>query len=515
MDRRSFVKASLLAGFTAPTLLERLSAVAQAAGTKVLRMGYSSEVQTLDPIKTVFGPDILSQGMLFERLLKANADRTEVGPGLAEKWDISEDGKIYTFYLRPGLKFSDGSPLTAEDVAFSFNRMRFQKDTAYAGPFQPLTKIEVVDATTVRMTLDRKFPPFLTLCEIWNSGIVSKATVEKMGDEAFGKNPAVTSGPMKFVEWKVGDRVVMARNENYYRAGLPKLDGLEFIYVPDDNTRIAMLQAGELDVTVWVPFARMQELKDAGVNAVAETSSITYDMLINHASEPFNNLKFRQAISNGIDRQGICDSVAIGNGVPATSIFSPALDFFDKSLPVITRDVAKAKALLAESGVASPSFELIINAGVSDEEKVAVLIQSQLAEVGITMTVAKIDPGQAWTQLVDGKYKAMLNWWYNETRDPDNAVRWCIWGAGDNKSYYTRYNNDEVNKLIDEAASETDKAKRAALYAQIQKTAVDEVAQVALYHPAWTSARAAKVKNLTLNVGFQFSSLDETDMVEG
>ena len=512
MDRRRFIKTTMAASLAGPALLEQLAAVAAAAGTKVLRMGYGSEVQTLDPIKTVFGPDILTQGMMFERLLKANADRTEVGPGLAEKWDVSEDGKTYTFTLREGLKFSDGSALTADDVAFSFNRMRFQKDTAYNAPFQPLAKIEAVDPRTVKMTLERPFSPFLTLCEIWNTGIVSKAAVEKMGDEAFGKSPRVSSGPMKFVEWRAGDRVIMARNENYYRQGLPKLEGLEFIYVPDDNTRIAMLQAGELDVTIGVPFARMQELKDAGVETVSEPSSVTYDMLINHEAEPFSNLKFRQAISYGIDRQTICDSVTLGNGVPATSIFSPSLDYFDKGLSVIARDVEKAKALVAESGM-SPSFELIINAGVADEEKASVLIQSQLAEAGITVTISKVDPGQAWTQLVDGNYQALLNWWYNETRDPDNAVRWCIWGAGDNKSYYTRYNNDEVNKLIEEASAVSDTAKRSEIYARIQKLAVEEVAQVALYHPAWTSARAAGVKGLVLNIGSQFSGLDEVDMV--
>lgn len=507
MDRRSFLKSSAATAFTVATL-PGLSLRANADGLKILRMGYGSEVLTLDPIKTVYGPDILIQGMMFARLLHANADRTEIGPGLAEKWDISDDGLTYTFHLREA-KFSDGSPITATDVAFSWNRMRFQKDSAYAAPFQPLTKIETTDDKTVVMTLDRKFTPFLTLTEIWNTGIVPKAAVEKMGDEAFAKAP-VTSGPFKFSEWKPGDRVILAKNEHYYREGEPKIDGLEFRYVPDDNTRVSMLQAGELDVCIGVPAPRMAELKAAGFRADPEPSSTTYDMLINHSAEPFNDLKFRQAVSYGIDRTAICAAVTMGLGTPASSIMSPTLDYFDKSLPVIARDVEKAKALLAESGKTGASFELIQNAGIADEEKAAVLIQAQLAEVGIAVNIAKIDSTQAWTRLAEGSYQAEMNWWYNETRDPDNALRWCVWGAGDNKSYYTRYNNETVNKLVDQASGETDPAKRADLYAQIQKTVVDEVAQVAIYHPTWLNAYAANVNGLTLNIGLQFTSIDET-----
>lgn len=510
MDRRSFLKYSMQAS-AGLMVLPRLSSLALAAGDgKVLRLGCYAEVLTLDPIKTVWGADILIQGMMFSRLTHADAQRTEVGPGLAEKWEISPDGRQYVFHLREA-KFSDGSPITAQDVSFSWNRMRFQKDSAYAGPFSPLVKVETPDAQTVVMTLDRTFEPFLTLTEIWNTGTVSKAAVEKLGDDGYAKAP-VTSGPFKFVDWKPGDRVVLARNEHYYSDGEPKLEGIEFLFVPDDNTRVSMLLAGEIDVCMGVPAVRMAELKAAGIRADPEPSSATYDLLLNQSKEPFNNLKLRQAVSYGIDRKAICDAVTLGVGKPATSIMAPTLDYFDTALPLIERDVDQAKALVAEAGSENAAFELIVNSGVADEEKAAVLIQAQLAEVGITVTIAKIDSTQAWTRLVDGDYEAELNWWYNETRDPDNALRYCVWGAGDNKAYYTRYNNDHVNQLMEQAAGETDAAKRKALYAEIQKTAVDEVAQVALYHPAWLNAYSGKVKDLTLNVGMQFSSIGETSI---
>ncbi|RVC76852.1 ABC transporter substrate-binding protein [Mesorhizobium sp. M4A.F.Ca.ET.022.05.2.1] len=511
MDRRTFIKATLATGLSAPAILDRFISAAASAGTKVLRIGYGTPVQTLDPIKTVLGSDIISQGMMFSRLMKANADQSEIGPGLAESWKISEDGLTYTFHLRDGLKFSDGSPLTADDVAFTYNRMRFQADSVYAAPFKSLQKIEAADARTVRMGLSHPFPAFLKLCEIWNTGIVSKASVKALGDEKFGSNPTVTSGPFKFVEWRAGDRVIMARNENFYLSGHPRLDGIEFISVSDDNTGVAMVQAGELDVVMGVPYSRMKELETAGVKVASEPSSATYDMLINHETEPFSNVKFRQAVSFGIDRRAITDAVTAGYGKPASSIFSPMLEFFDKDLPVIARDVEKAKTLLASSGMA-PSFELMTNAGATDEDKLAILIQAQLAEVGITVTIQSIDSGQAWTQLVDGKYQAQLNWWYNETTDPDNALRWCAWGAGENKSYYTRFNNAEVNALIESAAAEVDQAKRDEMYKKIQRICVEEVAQVALYHPTWTSARAANVTGLAFDPGCQYSTIEEADL---
>ena len=142
MRRRSFLQsAASLAVISSSPLF---ASYVRAEGKNILRMGFADEVLTLDPIKTVYGPDILIQGMMFSRLLRASDDRKELFPGLAESYEISPDGKTYTFKLADA-KFSDGSPITAEDVAFSYNRMRFQKDLAYAGPFTALEKVEATD----------------------------------------------------------------------------------------------------------------------------------------------------------------------------------------------------------------------------------------------------------------------------------------------------------------------------------------------------------------------------------
>jgi peptide/nickel transport system substrate-binding protein len=509
MQRRIFLQGA--AGMAAlAASLPYLGREAFAADKKVLRIGMNSEVLTLDPIKTVYGPDILAQGVMFARLRRADAQRKELFPALAESWTISEDGKTYTFQLTEA-KFSDGSPITAEDVAFSYTRMRWQKDSAYAGPFQQLDKTEATGPKAVVMHLKERFTPFLTLTEIWNSGIVPKAAVQSMGDDKFAQAP-VSSGPFRLVEWKKGDRLILEKNPNYYRAGMPYLDGLELIYVPDDNTRVSMLQAGEIDVCMDVPYQLFQALAAQGYRAKADDTSIIQELLINHSAEPFNDMKVRQAASFGIDRQAISDAVTLGMGKPASSLMAPVLDYFNTDLPVPVRDVAKAKALLAEAGKPSVTFELMIAAGIVADERAAVLIQSQLAEVGFTVNISKVVSTQEWNSLVDGKYQATLNWWYNETRDPDNALRWAIWGAGDNKSYYTRYNNEKVNQLLEQGAGTPEGDARKAIYFEAQKIAYDEVAQIGLYYPPYHHAYSAKVEGATLNPGYQFSTIDEAKL---
>ncbi len=509
MRRRTFIKsaAGIIAMATATTPLFARKAWAD---KKVLRIAMNAEVLTLDPIKTVYGPDIVAQGTMFARLRRADADRKNLFPALAESWDVSDDGKTYTFHLREA-KFSDGSPITAEDVAFSYTRMRWQKDSAYAAPFQPLDKTEATGPMTVVMHLKEKFTPLLSLVEIWSSGIVPKAAVQKLGDDKYAVQP-VSSGPFRLVEWRKGDRLILEKNPHYFRDGMPYLDGLEFIYVPDDNTRVSMLQAGEIDVCMDTPYPLFQGLAGQGFQAAAEPSSIIQELLINHSAEPFSDIKVRQAASYGIDRKAICDAVTLGIAQPASSLMAPVLDYFNTDIPVITRDVAKAKALLAEAGKPSVSFEIVLATGVAADERAAVLIQSQLAEVGFTVNIAKVDSTEAWNRLVDGKYQATLNWWYNETRDPDNALRWAIWGDGDNKSYYTRYNNPKVNQLLDQGAATADGDARKAIYFEAQKIAFEEVAQIGLYYQPYHHVYSAKVHGLKQNPGYQYSTIDEVKL---
>ena len=217
MRRRSFLQAAAsVAALSASPLFGRR---ARAQGKNVLRMGLRSEVLTLDPIKTVYGPDILIQGIMFSRLMRASARPQGAVPRRSPRATRSPaDGKTYTFKLADA-KFSDGSPITAEDVAFSYTRMRFQKDSAYAGPFTALEKTEAVDPQDGRDASQQDVHAVHP--ERSRSGTAAscrRPTVEKLGDDKFAQTP-VSSGPFRLVEWKKGDRVILEKNPHYYRAG--------------------------------------------------------------------------------------------------------------------------------------------------------------------------------------------------------------------------------------------------------------------------------------------------------
>jgi peptide/nickel transport system substrate-binding protein len=329
------------------------------ADKEVLRIGANAEVLTLDRSRPSMGP-IFWLKASCSRLRRV--PREGAVPGARRSWTISEDGKTYTFQLAE----RRNSPTAARSPpgrGFSYTRMRWQ-----VRPMPGLSsswKTEATGPKTVVMHLKERFTPFLTLTEIWNSGIVPKAAVQSMGDDKYAQAP-VSSGPFRLVEWKKGDRLILEKNPNYYRPGMPYLDGLELIYVPDDNTRVSMLQAGEIDVCMDVPYQLFQALAAQGYRAKADDTSIIQELLINHSAEPFNDMKVRQAASFGIDRQAISDAVTLGMGKPASSLMAPVLDYFNTDLPVPVRDVAKAKALLAEAGKPSVTFELMIAAGVLD-----------------------------------------------------------------------------------------------------------------------------------------------------
>ncbi|OJU71221.1 MAG: peptide ABC transporter substrate-binding protein, partial [Rhizobiales bacterium 63-7] len=461
----------------------------------VIRVVSPFQTTTLDPMRSAAAGNIETYGQLYSRLLRRDAETGALEPGLAEKWDISPDGKTYTFHLRDA-QFSDGSPITAADVAFSLERIRTDKKSAYPAPLGAVEAVSAADAKTVVVTLKSAFAPFLGNAEIWNMGIVSKADVDKRGEEAFASVP-VTSGPYEVKQWKPNEKLVLEPNPHYWRKGYPKSDAtVELIEIASPETRIAMLKAGEIDVVRAVPWAQVDDLKTVEtVDMRLEPSTTIYMTLLNHKREPFSNLKARQAAGMAIDNKAMAKAITRGYAEPANTTLPGSVDFHDKDYPGISYEPAKAKELLAESGMAGREVKILATADALSQQ-MALLIQAQWQAIGLKPSIVNVDGGAWWDATGKGDYDAAANWWYNETPDPDLAVRWAVCGTCGSNSYNTFYENPKVDALVEQGTREADPAKRAEIYKEIQRITTEEVAQIPLYYAPNAVAYSRRLQGL-------------------
>ncbi|QYX56790.1 ABC transporter substrate-binding protein [Roseovarius sp. SCSIO 43702] len=474
----------------------------------VIRIASPNKVTTLDPIASAAAGNIEAFGQLYARLLRKDRDG-QLQPGLAESWDVSEDGLTYTFELRDA-KFSDGSEITAEDVAFSLNRVAKDEGSAYPAAYAPVKEFTAVDEDTVQLTLEYPSAPMLSYMEIFNAGIVSKDDLEERGEEAFASDP-VTSGPFMVESWKPNDRLTLSANPNYWREGYPRLDGADLIEVSDDNARSTMIMAGEIDVNRGVPWAQIEEINGSGkAKVVLEPSTVVYGVMPNHDKPPFDNLNIRKAAAMALNREAITKAVTLGNATVANSTLPNALKFHDESVSPPAYDPEGARALLEEEDAVGTEVTLMITPSA---EQIATLLKAQWDAVGFKTTVERVDAGLWWSKLTDGDYQVTSSWWYNETEDPDLAARWAVCGACGNRSYYTNYNNERVNELTEAALRERDEQKRGEMYAEIQKISTEELAQIPLYYSPFANGYATNVKGLTLTPSLQWT-LEEAELAD-
>ncbi len=477
------------------------------AAQDIVRVASPYKVTTLDPIASAAAGNIEAFGQLYARLLRKDAEGA-LQPALAESWEVSDDGLTYTFELRDA-QFSDGSEITAEDVAFSLNRVAKDEASAYPAAFAPVKEFTALDEDTVELTLEYPSAPMLSYMEIFNAGIVSKDDVKARGADAFAADP-VTSGPFMVEAWKPNDRLTLTANPNYWREGYPKVAGADLIEVEDDNTRSSMMLAGEIDANRGVPFAQVDEI-DAreDVSVPLAPSTLIYGVMPNHAKAPFDNLNVRKAAAMALNREAMAKAITLGKATVANSTLPNALAYHNNEVAPPPYDAAGARALLEAEGALGAEITLMITPTF---EQAATLLKAQWDAAGFKTTVERVDAGLWWDRLTKSEYQVTINWWYNETEDPDLAVRWAVCGSCGNNSYYTNYDNAEVNQMVEDALREQDETKRGELYKEIQRISTEELAQIPLYYPPFANAYSSRITGLTLTPSLQWT-LEETEIV--
>lgn len=469
--------------------------LAEAGG--VLSIGRRSDSSTFDPINTAQNIDFWVFSNVYDVLVRVDKTGAKLEPGLAESWEVSEDGLTYTFKIRDA-KFSDGSTITANDAIFSLTRVRDSEHSHWSDSYKVITNMEAPDSRTLIITLSTASAPFLSSLAMPATSVISKSGMEKMGREAYAESP-IASGAFTVDQWIRGDRVVLKKNPNFWQADRVQLDGVEWIAIPDDNTRVLKIQAGELDAAIFVPFSRVEELSnDANLQVHLNASTREDHLLINHESGALAKKEVRQAIDMAIDKKAIIDAVTFGIGEVAYS-FVPkgALYHYADNLQR-AYDPEKAKEMLAAADAADLSLNYLVNAGDEVDEQIAILVQQQLSKIGVTVNLQKRDPSSTWDMLVDGDYDVSVMYWTNDILDPDQKTTFVV-GHDSNMNYMTRYQNDDVKSLVAMARIEMNADKRKEMYYDIQKTAKEDAHWVDLYYSPYRNVSRNNIEGFYQN----------------
>jgi len=461
---------------------------ATAAGYKsVIQFGVNLAATDLDPVTQDQNPNIWAFMQIYQQLIRVNVAGDGFIPDLAEKWSVSSDGKTWTFPLRQDAKFSNGDPVTAEDVVWSLQRAHDLN-----GPWQwaldPVQAIVAVNDHTVAITLKQPWAPFLSDISLFSNSILPAKVFRNATKEAFSDKP-IGSGPFMLTSWKKGDEIDLQANPYYYAKGLPRTHELHLRYIPDDNDRMIALQAGELDGIDYPPFAQVSVLRrDPRLDVQLNPSTAVFMVLLNVTAAPLNNVKFRQALAYATDRAGVVKAVCYDNCTPATSFLPITTLYFDKALKAYTYDIAKAKQLIAESGVATPvTLSVLEPAGQNDADTTATLLKNMWAPIGVTLNLVPLDPAAARSRMIALDYQVTTRGWTNDVPDPSELASYEF-DYTTSKSYHTGYQSQAMSALVQDGMTALDATKRRQLYYQMQELAIQESPLIWLYYAPYTIA---------------------------
>ncbi|MBI2256228.1 MAG: ABC transporter substrate-binding protein [Proteobacteria bacterium] len=468
-----------------------------ASADSVLTIGRREDGTTFDPIKTTQNVDFWVFSNVFDVLVRVDKTGTKLEPGIAESWQISDDGLTYTFKIRDE-KFSDGSAVTAKDAAFSLTRIRDNPGSLWADSYKVIKTAEAKDGRTLVVTLNQPAAPFLASLAMPGASILSEKWVTEKGEDALTDHP-LGSGAFELVEWKRGEKVVLKKNPNFWEKDRVKLDGVEWISVPDDNTRMLKVQAGELDAAIFVPFSRIAELqKDANLEVHLDPSTREDHLLINQRNETLAKIPVRQALDMALDKKAIVDTATFGFGDVANSYVPKGALYHNDNNLLRPYDPEGAKKLLADAGVSDLALNFIVDTGDEVQEQTAILIQEQLAKAGVTVNIAKVDPSSSWQMEIDGEYDLAINYWTNDVIDPDQKTTFVL-GHDANNNYMTHYKNDKVKELVAAARVEMDPKKREAMYIEIQTIAKEEAHWIDLYYSPYRNVTRKNISGFYQN----------------
>jgi peptide/nickel transport system substrate-binding protein len=514
---------SLAAPLLMATALALVNPAVAQTPPNVLVVGQIAEPASLDPHVSTAANDFRIAVNVYDGLVRNTPGTLEIEPALATDWTISDDGLEYTFTLREGVTFHDGTPFNADAVKFNFDRMLDESHPfASTGPF-PLSfffssveSVEVIDETTVKFTLNEAFAPFMSNLASPTGLIVSPAAVEQSGAD-YGRNP-VGTGPFKFEEWQSNSRVVVSRNENYWDGPAP-LEAVIFRPIVDANTRVAEMLSGGIDVLLETPPDNVAQFRnDANYQVKEAVGPHVWYVMLNAKDGPFADKRVRQAVNYAVNKETLVNDVLQGTADVSAGPIPPAFNWaYNEDVAPYPYDPDKARELLAEAGAEGASLTFLVTEGGSgmlDPVPMGTAIQADLAAVGLNVEIktyewntflAEVNPG------LEGKGDMAQMAWM--TSDPDTLPFLTLRSAafpdqgGFNSSYYS---NPEVDELLDRARISTDREERGELYRQVQAVVNEDAAWLFVANWKQNAVVTAQVGEFELQPDFGLVLRDVT-----
>ena len=490
----------MLKSILAATALALASSTAFAAKTDIV-IGMVLEPPHLDPTAGAAAAiKEVGYANVFEGLTRINSDGS-VSPALAESWEISDDGKTYTFKLRSGAKFHDGTGFDAEDVKFTLDRARAEDSVNPQKPlFAAIESVEVVDPTTVKITLTQPQGAFL-----YNMGWGEAVIVAPESADGNKENP-VGTGPFRFDNWAKGSSITLVRNPDYWGEAVA-LEKAEFRIIPDAAAAIPALLSGDVHAFSNMPAgdALPQIEADPRFKVVIGSTEGETVLSTNNKKAPFDKLEVRQAIAHALDRDEIIQGVPPGLGVPIGSHFAPHHPAYVDLTGTYPHDIEKAKELLAAAGFPDGFSATIKLPPPPYAREGGEIIASQLRQVGINLEIIPVEWADWLSQVFTEKDYDLSIVSHVEPMDINIYAR---------PDYYFQYENEEFNATMAELDVTADEAKRAELYGKAQRILAEDAAVGFLFQMPKIGVWDAKIEGMWENWPLAVSDLTKVHWTE-
>ncbi len=473
--------------------------------------GKGQDAVRLDPADITDGESAIVCRSIFEGLVRYKLDSTEVAPCLAETWEVSDNGLIWTFHLRPGVKFHDGTPCDAEAVEFSFERQRDPEHPYHLGQFvywqsmfQAVERVHAVGPLTVAIELNRPYAPLLSNLAMFSAAIVSPAAVRRYGRD-FNSNP-VGTGPFRMRDWRRQEKIVLEAFAEYWD-GRPYLDRLIFKPVPDNTARLLQLVTGAVDVMDGINPEDLEAIrKNSDLKLLEQPGMNLAYLAFNQLRPPFDDRRVRLAVRLAVDRAAIVEHLYYGTAIPAVNPLPPTLWGYNSGIALDERNLEKARTLLNEAGHPN-GFETTLWAMsiprpyLPQPKKAAEIIKQNLADIGIDVKIISYEWGTYLEKTQKGEHDMCLLGWSADNGDPDNFLYVLLdkdntkVGSASNVSFYR---SDELHEVLLQAQDISDLAERARLYRLAQEIIYRDAPMIPLSHVNQTLALSRRVHDLVI-----------------